>query len=137
MDGIEPLQRVTVIAATNRPDLLDPALLRPGRFDRLIYVPPPDKKARLEIFKVHTRRMPLADDVDLEKLAEMTQGYTGADIAAVCREAALIALRENMKPVPVSMKHFEKALQAIKPSLKKEDIARYERLAEEVKRAAV
>jgi transitional endoplasmic reticulum ATPase len=137
MDGIEPLQRVTVIAATNRPDLLDPALLRPGRFDRLIYVPPPDKKARLEIFKVHTRRMPLADDVDLEKLAEMTQGYTGADIAAVCREAALIALRENMKPVSVSMKHFEKALQAIKPSLKKEDIARYERLAEEVKRAAV
>ena len=137
MDGIEPLQRVTVIAATNRPDLLDPALLRPGRFDRLIYVPPPDKKARLEIFKVHTRRMPLADDVDLEKLAEMTQGYTGADIAAVCREAALIALRENMKPVPVQMKHFEKALKAVKPSLRREDIMRYERLAEEVKRSAM
>ncbi|UXD21877.1 ATPase AAA [Ignicoccus pacificus DSM 13166] len=137
MDGIEPLQRVTVIAATNRPDLLDPALLRPGRFDRLIYVPPPDKKARLEIFRVHTRRMPLADDVDLEKLAEMTQGYTGADIAAVCREAALIALRENLKPVPVSMKHFEKALKAVPPSLKREDILRYERLAEEVKRASI
>ncbi len=137
MDGIEPLQRVTVIAATNRPDLLDPALLRPGRFDRLIYVPPPDKKARLEIFKVHTRRMPLADDVDLEKLAEMTQGYTGADIAAVCREAALTALRENMKPVPVQMKHFEKALKAVKPSLKREDILRYEKLAEEVKRSAM
>jgi transitional endoplasmic reticulum ATPase len=137
MDGIEPLQRVTVIAATNRPDLLDPALLRPGRFDRLIYVPPPDKKARLEIFRVHTRRMPLADDVDLEKLAEMTQGYTGADIAALCREAALIALRENLKPVPVSMKHFEKAMKAVKPSLKREDIMRYEKLAEEVKRSAV
>jgi transitional endoplasmic reticulum ATPase len=137
MDGIEPLQRVTVIAATNRPDLLDPALLRPGRFDRLIYVPPPDKKARLEIFRVHTRRMPLADDVDLEKLAEMTQGYTGADIAAVCREAALIALRENLKPVPVSMKHFEKALKSVPPSLKREDILRYERLAEEVKRASI
>ena len=137
MDGIEPLQRVTVIGATNRPDLLDPALLRPGRFDRLIYVPPPDKKARLEIFKVHTRRMPLADDVDLEKLAEMTQGYTGADIAALCREAALIALRENMKPVPVSMKHFEKAMKVVRPSLKREDIMRYEKLAEEVKRSAL
>jgi transitional endoplasmic reticulum ATPase len=75
--------------------------------------------------------------VDLGKLAEKTEGYTGADIAAVCREAALIALRENMKPTPVTMKHFEKALKAVPRSLKEEDIKRYERLAEEVKRASV
>ncbi len=134
MDGIVPLSNVVVIAATNRPDILDPALLRPGRFDRLIYVPPPDKQARMEIFKIHTRKMPLAEDVDLEKLAEMTEGYTGADIEAVCREAAMTALREELKVRPVTMKHFEKALEAIPPSLTKEDIARYERLAKELKR---
>ncbi len=94
MDGLEELADVVVIAATNRPDILDPALLRPGRFDRKIYVPPPNKKARLEIFKVHTRGMPLADDVDLEELAEKTEYYTGADIEAVCREAAILAMRE-------------------------------------------
>ncbi len=134
MDGIVPLSNVVVIAATNRPDILDPALLRPGRFDRLIYVPPPDKQARMEIFKIHTRKMPLAEDVDLEKLAEMTEGYTGADIEAVCSEAAMTALREELKVRPVTMKHFEKALEAIPPSLTKEDIARYERLAKELKR---
>ncbi|AEM38259.1 AAA family ATPase, CDC48 subfamily [Pyrolobus fumarii 1A] len=143
MDGIVPLQNVVVIAATNRPDILDPALLRPGRFDRLIYVPPPDKKARLEIFRIHTRKMPLADDVDLEKLAEMTEGYTGADIEAVCREAAMIALREaiqkgqGLKPQPVRMEHFLKALKAVPPSLTREDILRYERLARELKRMVI
>ncbi|OWJ53871.1 CDC48 family AAA ATPase [Pyrodictium delaneyi] len=140
MDGIEPLQHVVVIAATNRPDILDPALLRPGRFDRLIYVPPPDKKARLEILRIHTRKMPLADDVDLEKIAEKTEGYTGADLEAVCREAAMIAVREafkkNKKPTTtvVKMEHFEKALKAVQPSLTPEDIRRYERLARELKR---
>ncbi|WP_048061379.1 CDC48 family AAA ATPase [Hyperthermus butylicus] len=140
MDGIEPLTNVVVIAATNRPDILDPALLRPGRFDRLIYVPPPDKKSRLEILRIHTRRMPLAEDVDLELIAEKTEGYTGADLEAVCREAAMIALRETFKKtgkpqaVLVRMEHFEKALQAIPPSLTPEDIRRYERLAKELKR---
>jgi len=140
MDGIEPLTNVVVIAATNRPDILDPALLRPGRFDRLIYVPPPDKKARLEILRIHTRKMPLADDVDLEKIAEMTEGYTGADLEAVAREAAMIAVREAFakkgKPeaVEVRMEHFLKALKAIQPSLTPEDIRRYERLAKEIKR---
>uniref|UniRef100_UPI0035940F19 AAA family ATPase n=1 Tax=Acidianus infernus TaxID=12915 RepID=UPI0035940F19 len=94
MDGITPLNKVVVIAATNRPDILDPALLRPGRFDRLIYVPPPDKKARLEILKVHTRNVPLADDVNLETLAEKTEGYTGADLEAVVREATMLMLRQ-------------------------------------------
>ncbi len=137
MDGIVPLTNVVVIAATNRPDILDPALLRPGRFDRLIYVPPPDKEARLQIFRIHTRHMPLAEDVDLEKLAEITEGYTGADIEAVCREAAMIALREEFKIRPIRMEHFMKALKAIPPSLTREDILKYERLARELKRMAL
>ncbi|BEP17149.1 CDC48 family AAA ATPase [Pyrofollis japonicus] len=143
MDGIEPLTNVVVIAATNRPDILDPALLRPGRFDRLIYVPPPDKKARLEILKIHTRKMPLAEDVDLEAIAEKTEGYTGADLEALCREAAMLAVRESLektgKPTAtvVRMKHFEKALQVIQPSLTPEDIRRYEKLAKELKRMVI
>ncbi len=134
LDGIEPLRKVVVIAATNRPDIIDPALLRPGRFDRLIYVPPPDFKARLEIFKVHTRKMPLASDVNLEELARKTEGYSGADIAAVCREAALIALREEFKVRPVEMRHFLEALKHVPPSLSREDIEMYERMARELKK---
>jgi transitional endoplasmic reticulum ATPase len=140
LDGIQPLRRVTIIAATNRPDLLDPALLRPGRFDKLIYVPPPDFKARLEIFKVHTRKMPLSEDVNIEELAKLADGYTGADIAAVCREATMIALREtyantgSLQVVKVSRKHFLDALSRIPPSLSKADIDMYERLAREIKK---
>ncbi|MEM4411872.1 MAG: CDC48 family AAA ATPase [Thermofilum sp.] len=134
MDGLERLEGVVVIGATNRPDILDPALLRPGRFDRLIYVPPPDEKARFEILKVHTRRMPLAEDVNLAELAKRTEGYTGADLAAVCKEAALAALREAGRPTKVTMSHFLKALDAIKPSITKEDLIRFQRLAEEFKR---
>ncbi len=126
MDGLEELSDVVVIAATNRPDIIDPALLRPGRFDRIIVVPPPDKKARLEIFKIHTKKMPLAKDVNLEKLAEMTEGYSGADIEAVCREAALMALRENLKAKEVKMKHFEEVLKKIKPSLTNVNVKAYE-----------
>jgi len=96
MDGIEKLENVIIIAATNRPDILDPALLRPGRFDRLIYVPPPDKNARKDILRVHTRNVSLAEDVSLDELAEKTEGYTGADIAALVREATLRAIREEM-----------------------------------------
>ncbi|MEM3680370.1 MAG: AAA family ATPase, partial [Metallosphaera sp.] len=94
MDGIVPLSKVVVIAATNRPDIIDPGLLRPGRFDRLIYVPPPDKQARLEILKVHTKSVPLAPDVDLNALADKTEGYTGADLEALVREATMISLRQ-------------------------------------------
>jgi transitional endoplasmic reticulum ATPase len=137
IDGIQPLSNVVVIGATNRPDIIDPALLRPGRFDRLIYVPPPDKKARLEILKIHTKRVPLAEDVDLEKLAEMTEGYTGADLEAVVREAVLSALREKFEARPVEMKYFLQALKEVQPSLSKEDIERYERLSKELKRMIV
>ncbi|MGB9845260.1 CDC48 family AAA ATPase [Methanothermobacter tenebrarum] len=115
IDGLEELQDVVVIAATNRPDILDPALLRPGRFDRHVKVEDPDKEARLAIFKVHTRKMPLADDVDLEKLAEMTEGYVGADIEAICREAAMLTLREDMNAKEVPMKNFKEAMRKIKP----------------------
>jgi transitional endoplasmic reticulum ATPase len=137
MDGLERLEGVVVIAATNRPDILDPALLRPGRFDRLIYVPPPDERARLEILKVHTRRMPLAEDVDLAEIAKRTEGYTGADLAAVCKEAALAALREAGKPTKVTMRHFLKAMEVVKPSVTKEDLVRYQRLAEEFRRMLI
>jgi len=134
MDGIQPLQKVVVLAATNRPDLLDPALLRPGRFDKIVYVPPPDKAARLQILKIHTKRTPLAADVDLEKLAEMTEGYTGADLEALVREAVLVALREKLEPRPVEMRHFLEALKIVRPSLTREDVERYERIASQLKK---
>ncbi|TDA31100.1 MAG: hypothetical protein DSO04_04720 [Hadesarchaea archaeon] len=117
LDGLEKLENVVVIGATNRPDLIDPALLRPGRFDRLVYVPPPDEKARLEILKIHTRKMPLAKDVDLEQLAKETEHYSGSDLAALCREAAMLALRENLQAKEVTMRHFRETMKKVKPSL--------------------
>ncbi|HIP25855.1 MAG TPA: AAA family ATPase, partial [Archaeoglobus profundus] len=194
LDGLEELKDVVVIAATNRPDMIDPALLRPGRIERHIYIPPPDKKSRKEIFKVHLRGKPLAYDVedvkkaidelkkelkdekklkalekikieefDIEKvpeevrnelenklkdiiaswLAERTEGYTGADIEAVCREAGMLAMRENIKPgmsreevkelakkIRITRKHFEEALKKVKPSLTEDDLRRYQEIAE-------
>ncbi|ESQ24395.1 MAG: AAA family ATPase, CDC48 subfamily [uncultured Acidilobus sp. JCHS] len=134
MDGIVPLSNVVVLAATNRPDMLDPALLRPGRFDRVIYVPPPDKEARKQILKIHTKKVPLANDVDLDRLAELTEGYTGADLAALVREAALLKLREKLEPGPVEWRHFEQALKKVRPSLTRDDIARYEQMADRLKK---
>ncbi|MEM2158343.1 MAG: AAA family ATPase, partial [Sulfolobales archaeon] len=133
LDSIEKLRNVSVIAATNRPDLVDPALLRPGRFDRIIYVPPPDKKARLEILKVHTRNVPLANDVNLEKLAELTEGYSGADIEALVREAALTALRSDINASLVTFKHFTDSFQLVQPSLTKQMIKFYEEWASKIR----
>jgi transitional endoplasmic reticulum ATPase len=133
MDGLEELEGVVVIGATNRPDIIDPALLRPGRFDRLVYVRPPDKKSRLAIFKIHTRNMPLAEDVDLEELADMTEGYVGADIEAVCREAVMLALREDINAEKVHMRHFLEALRKIKPSVTESMLSFYERFEEKAK----
>jgi transitional endoplasmic reticulum ATPase len=134
MDGIVPLSNVVVLAATNRPDILDPALLRPGRFDRVIYVPPPDKEARKQILKIHTKKVPLANDVDLDRLADLTEGYTGADLAALVREAALLKLREKLEPGPVEWRHFEQALKKVRPSLTRDDIVRYEQMADRLKK---
>jgi transitional endoplasmic reticulum ATPase len=130
MDGIVDLENVVVIGATNRPDMIDPALLRPGRFDRIIYVPEPDTATRLQIFKIHTRNMPLAKDVDLEKLANITKGYAGSDIEAICREAGLMALREDPNANEVCMRHFEKAIKKIRPSIT-EDMIKYYKAWEE------
>ncbi|MHA1596851.1 MAG: AAA family ATPase, partial [Candidatus Asgardarchaeia archaeon] len=126
LDGLEDLKDVIAIAATNRPDILDPALLRPGRFDRLIYVPPPDRKARYEILSIYASKMPLADDVDLEELAIKTEGYAGSDIATLCREAAMLALRENPNADKVYYKHFERAMETIHPSITTDMIRWYE-----------
>lgn len=120
LDGLEKLENVVVVAATNRPDLIDSALLRPGRFDRLLLVRAPDKKARLEIFKIHTKDMPLAKDVDLEALAGETEGYAGSDIAALCREAAMLVLRKDIKGKEVHMKQFQEAMESVMPSITEE-----------------
>ena len=120
MDGLQDTPDIVVIGATNRPDILDTALLRPGRFDRIVHCPVPDKATRKEILKIHTKAMPLGKGVDLDKLAEATQGFVGADIEAVCREAAIVALREDMKSKIVDEKHFDAALKKTGPSVTKE-----------------
>jgi len=148
LDGIEELKGVVVIAATNRPDLLDPALLRPGRFDRLIYVPPPSREARLEILKIHTRGKPLAEDVDLEELVKRTEGYTGADLEALVDTAALLAIQNLVQRYPnpeeaerhgdelkITMKHFEEALKRVRP-MSTAEMEKYRRIAEEFARRA-
>ncbi len=133
IDGLEKLEGVVVIGATNRPDILDPALLRPGRFDRIVYVPPPDKKARYEILKIHTRRMPLAEDVKLEELADITEGFSGSDLEVLVREAGLLALREDINAKKVYKRHFEQALKKIKPSITPEMIRYYQAWSERSK----
>jgi transitional endoplasmic reticulum ATPase len=131
IDGLETMEGVVVIAATNRPDILDRALLRAGRFDRLVLIPAPDKKARLEILKIHTRNMPLKN-VDLEELAGKLDGYAGADIENLCREAAMIAIRESKAADIITSKHFEEAMKTVKPSIDDELIEFYERLGKEM-----
>ncbi|MBI4147420.1 CDC48 family AAA ATPase [Candidatus Woesearchaeota archaeon] len=128
MDGLETLNDVVIVAATNRPDMLDPALLRQGRFDRIILTPIPDLKGRKKIFEIYTETMPKAKDVDIKELAEKTEGYVGADIEGVCREAAMIALREDFNVKSVKMEHFLSALNVVKPSVDKEIEETYEQL---------
>jgi transitional endoplasmic reticulum ATPase len=117
MDGIETLENVVVIAATNRPDILDPAVLRPGRFDRLIYVPAPDQKTLEQIFRIYTANMPLDKTVNIQDLAKMATGYSGADVEALCREAAFNALRGNAEAKEVTADDFTAALENVKPSI--------------------
>ena len=131
MDGFEALDRVTVMAATNRPDIVDPALLRPGRFDRLALIPVPDPSVRLSILKINTKAMPLSG-VDLEHIVTRTDGYVGADLEALCREAAMISLRENKNADKVCAQHFDAALKVIKPSTTKEVMKWYEEFARSI-----
>jgi len=132
IDGLERMNDVVIIGATNRPDIIDPSLLRPGRFDELILVGPPDKEARKEIFKIHTRNMPLADDVDLDELAELTDGYVGADIEGICREAGMIALREDINAKVVKREHFIKAMKEIHPSIDEEMMDYYKEIEKKI-----
>ncbi len=134
MDGVESMGNVLVMAATNRPDMIDPALLRPGRIDRMILVGRPDHGARRNILKVHTRGMPLASDVDLEYLAQSTDGFVGADVAALCREAGLMAFRENREAESVCLRHFQSALKEVGPSVDDETFASYESAGKEIKK---
>jgi transitional endoplasmic reticulum ATPase len=149
LDGIEDLEDVVVVATSNRPDLIDSALLRPGRLDRHVHVPVPDEEARRRIFEVHTRHKPLADDVDLDRLARETEGYVGADVEAVCREASMAASREFINSVTreevaesvgnvrVTMDHFEQALDEVGPSVTPEARERYDRIEERFKKSDV
>jgi len=117
LDGIESLENVVVIGATNRPDIADPAILRPGRFDRLIFVPAPDAKTIRQILKIHTSKMPLSPDVDLDMLAKSAAGYSGADIESICREAAMNALRRDTDSKEVTLIDFKDAMARIRPSI--------------------
>jgi transitional endoplasmic reticulum ATPase len=128
MDGLEDMQGVVVMAATNRPNLLDPALLRPGRFDELVYVPVPDAKARRKILGIHTKKMPLADDVDLDELADKTERFTGADLEDLTRRAGLIALRQSLTASTVTKENFAMALQEVRPSVTAEAEREYEEM---------
>jgi len=141
IDGLVELKDVVVLAATNRPDLIDPSLLRPGRFDRMIYIPMPDRAARKKIFEIYMRRMPVADDVDIDELAARTEGYTGADIEMICREAGMLALREKIQPgmkreslllaqILVRREHFDRAYQNIKPHMPPETLKDYLKIME-------
>ena len=125
MDGVESLVGVTVLAATNRPDLMDQALLRPGRLDRVVYVPLPDRATRQHVLRIHTRNMPVTG-VDFEQLADSTTNYSGAELAAICNEAALAALEEVDNAECVSATHFDKALAVVKPRIPKELLQIYD-----------
>ena len=135
MDGLEELKDVVVIAATNRPDMVDTALLRPGRFDRVILVGIPDTKTRLEILKIHTKYSPLDNTVDLEKIAEKTEGYVGADIESLVREAAIAALRENYEAKTITGKHFTEAMKKVHASVTKDIAKMYEDMESEFRTA--
>jgi transitional endoplasmic reticulum ATPase len=149
LDGLEILTNVIVIAATNRPDIIDPALLRPGRFDRLLYVPPPDRDSRLQIITIHTKKKPLAEDVNLEQLADHTDGYTGADIASLSSAAVMLALREHVskykepkeadshiQELKIHMKHFEEAMKKIRP-LSNQELSMYKNISEQFGRPEI
>ncbi len=132
MDGLESNRDIVIVATTNRPDLVDSAFLRPGRIDKSVYVPPPDYDGRIKILEVHTKRMPLDEDVSLKKLALMTDGFSGADLENLCREAGMQAIREEKEKFKkVENKHFEFALTKVSSTLGKDTIEKYETMAKQ------
>ena len=136
IDGLDELNDVVIIGATNRPDIIDPALLRPGRFDRILLVNVPDEKSREDIFKICTKKMPLAKDVKIKDLIKKTENFVGADIENLCREAAMLALRDDIKTKEISMKYFNKALEKVRSSVTKEDFEKYKQIEESYLRTA-
>jgi transitional endoplasmic reticulum ATPase len=136
MDGLQDLNDVIIIGASNRPDIIDTGLLRPGRFDRIIHCPSPDRETRVKVLEIHTGKMPL-DKVELSKIADKTEGYTGADLENLCREAAIQALRKDMDAKKVGTKHFEEALKVVRPSMSKEIEETYKKLKEQFSAAHV
>ncbi len=136
LDGIEVLKNVVVIAATNRPEIMDPALIRSGRFDRLVFVGPPARAGRMEIFRIHLKNTPLSEDVNIEELADHTENYVGSDIESLCREAVMLALRENFDSERVEMRHFKDALKKVRPALAEDMVEYYEKLQEHFKGGA-
>jgi len=137
LDGLETMKDIVVIAATNRPDIIDPALIRPGRIDRILLVPAPDEAGRLEILKIFTGKMPLAKDIKINDLLPMTDGFSGADIETLCREAAMIALRENIRARKVSLEHFKEATAELSKTITDEVIKWYEDFGDKLKRRRI
>jgi transitional endoplasmic reticulum ATPase len=144
LDGLEELKEVVVLAATNRPDMVDQALLRPGRLDRLIYIRPPDEEAREKIFSIHLEGKPIVDDVDIKELAKNTSGYVGADIEVICREATMLALREfiesgvepehikeGAKNIVIKKEHFDAAIKKVKPAVSRATFEKFDDMAED------
>jgi len=125
MDGLEQAKGILVLAATNRPHAIDAALMRPGRFDLVLYVPPPDLEARYEILNVHTREMKVDNDVDLRQIAEDTELFTGAELEGLCREAGIVALREDISATIVCNRHFQTVRKSLKPALTIDEVNAY------------
>ncbi len=136
LDGIEVLKSVVVIAATNRPEIIDPALIRSGRFDRLVFIGPPGKAGRVSIFNIHLKNLKdkhLCEDVNIDELADLTENYVGSDIESLCREAVMLALRENIDTDIVEMRHFNEALKKVRPALVEDMVEYYKKLQEQFK----
>ncbi|NIA03184.1 MAG: AAA family ATPase, partial [Nitrospirae bacterium] len=133
MDGLEVLKDVVVVAATNRPDMIDPALIRSGRFDRAVLIGPPTKDGREEILNIHTRNIPVSEDVDIIEIADQTDGYVGSDMETICREAVLLALREDFNAKTVEMRHFRSALKKVRPAINDNILEYYQQLEAQFK----
>ncbi len=134
IDGLESLENVITLAATNRPDIVDSALLRPGRFDRHLHIPAPDEHTRLKILQVHTARMPLHEDVTLASIANETIGFSGADLRALCREAGMVLIRSKDSDNLIKMRHFQAALDLVHPSITEAVVKYYDDIGKQLER---